>query len=165
VKYVVTLLCNERAPVPAYQVGDPLQVGDQVEVEVDHGQLIQVAYAGMQRLQQDAARRRGRGPTFGDLLVLASADNHQPFGYFRLEDDGVATAVDLNTAADDLFRGQPPAIIQTERGGLRLWGKSPEAGGSYDTPIHLGNTAQARLVALRILAKANAIDAANDTRR
>lgn len=42
--------------------------------------------------------------------------------------------------------------------------KSPEVGGSLDTHIDLGNTVQARLLALRILAKANAIDAANDTR-
>jgi hypothetical protein len=164
VKYIVTLLCNERAPVPAYQVGDPLQVGDQVEIEADHGQLIQVAYAGMQRLQQDATRRRGRGPTFGDLLVLASAGNYQPFGYFRLEGDGLATAVDLNTASDDLPHAQPLAMIQTERGSLRLLANSP-GGGAWDAHIDLGNTAQARLVALRILAKANAIDAANDTRK
>jgi hypothetical protein len=163
VNYIVTFLCNERAPVPAYQVGDPLQVGDQVEIEADPGQLIQVAYAGMQRLQQDAARRRGRGPTFGDLLVLASAGNYQPFGYFRLEGDGLATAVDLNTAIERLPMDQPLALIHTEQGSLRLLANRP-GGGSSGAHVDLGTTAHARLLALRILAKANAIDAANDTR-
>jgi hypothetical protein len=157
-KYIFTLLRNDDSPKARYEVGDQLSIGQQVILESAAHHVLDVGQEALHLLFEQEPRN-GRKPTFGDLLVMSTGDGH-PFGYMRLENDGLSTAGDLNESIGP-YETMPPTVLSTERGSIRVICTTKTATTTPDDFVDLGNTAQTRLVALRILAMCNEVDAAN----